>query len=178
MSESVDIALEERGPGDVVLRCTRADGSTTWQRHRGHQARFFPLHDLVHLAVESTLGARDGFWGLVAAGWEIEETTGKGARGPLPDETVVVEQLVNLFSLERTGGATPPDAAGFRAVMREVMSAGAPWPWTPRIDDAALAATRAAIDALHDRWARTPTGATLALRFERPALGRLARQDP
>lgn len=64
-----------------MLRCVRADGSATWQKQESRHAAFFALHDLTHFAVESTLGFQRGFFGLIAQGWEIEETTGKQARG-------------------------------------------------------------------------------------------------
>ena len=56
------IQLTKRGDGDVVLRCIRADGSATWQRHRGRHAGFFPLHDLTHYVVETELRSRRGFY--------------------------------------------------------------------------------------------------------------------
>src|SRR5688500_15660047 len=98
------IQITKRPGGGAGLRCTRADGSATWQRQQGRQASFFPLHDLTHYAVETELGFRDGFYGLIAQGWEIDETTGKSARGPLPPGSIVVEHLVGLLDLERTTG--------------------------------------------------------------------------
>src|SRR6185312_8705387 len=86
-----------------LLRCTRADGSVTWQK-QGRHAGHFALHDLTHYSVETVLGYRQGFFGLVAAGWDIEDTTGKGARGALPPEAVEVERIVGLFDSERAGG--------------------------------------------------------------------------
>jgi hypothetical protein len=46
------------------------------------------------LRLETELGFGRGFFGLIAEGWEIEDTTGKGARGPLPDEAKLVEHIV------------------------------------------------------------------------------------
>lgn len=77
----------------------------TWQRQQGRSAGFFPLHDLTHFAIERELGLRRAFYGLIAAGWDIEETTGKGPRGPLPPEAYAVERMVGLFDLERAGSA-------------------------------------------------------------------------
>src|SRR4051812_11259140 len=115
------VELTARADGASVLRCTRADGSTVWQRHDGHQARFFPFHDLTHFAVETTLGFHRGFFGLIADGWEIAETEGKGARGALPPETVLVEQVVGLFDRERVGGAEALSAAEFNDHLRRAM---------------------------------------------------------
>ncbi len=84
----------------VVLRCIRENGSFTWQKHTRHAAHFV-LHDLTHYVVETLLIYKRGFFGLIAEGWDIDETTGKGARGPVPAETGEVEQIVGLFDTER-----------------------------------------------------------------------------
>ena len=87
----------------ATLRCTRPDGSVTWQKQTKH-AGHFALHDLTHYAVETTLHYRQGFFGLISAGWDIEDTTGKGARGPIQVEQGEVEKLVGLFDSERGAG--------------------------------------------------------------------------
>ncbi len=99
------IQITKRKDGGGVLRCVRADGSATWQKQKSRHAAFFALHDLTHFAVESTLGFRRGFFGLIAEGWEIEETTGKHARGPLPSEAREVELIVGKLDGERACGA-------------------------------------------------------------------------
>ena len=101
------VQISKRPDGSGVLRCTRADGSLTWEKREKH-AGFFALHDLTHFAVESVLGFRRGFFGLIAEGWGIEDTTGKGRRGPLPPEAAIVEQLVGLFDREQSGGGPLP----------------------------------------------------------------------
>jgi hypothetical protein len=101
---SLIIQFVKQNDGSVVLRCARPDGSSTWQRVDDQHAAFFPLHDLTHYAVETELGFRRGFYGLIAEGWDIAETTGKTARGALPNETLEVEYLVSAFSAERSGG--------------------------------------------------------------------------
>lgn len=75
----------------------------TWQKQAKHGAHF-ALHDLTHFAVEKALGYRQGFFGLIAAGWDIEETGGKGARGAVPAEAMEVERMVGVFDSERGSG--------------------------------------------------------------------------
>lgn len=99
----LQIEITKRADGVGVLRCIRQDGSVTWQKQPKHGAHF-ALHDLTHYAVETALGYRRGFFGLIAEGWEVEDTTGKGARGPLPPEAVEVERIVGLFDSERGSG--------------------------------------------------------------------------
>ena len=161
------VELTKRADGGALLRCTRADGSVTWQRQEGHQAAFFPLHDLTHHAVETTLGYRLGFLGLVADGWEIADTTGKGARGPLPAEAMLVERLVGLLDVERASHARWT-ATKFA---EQLASVGV----DPRdgrgraLTDDALARVRARRADHFARWHALEPGATLALRFRRDA---------
>ncbi len=97
------IEIVKRADGGGLLRCIRQDGSATWQKQERHAAHF-ALHDLTHFAVETVLGYRRGFFGLVAEVWDLEDTTGKGKRGPLPDEATEVEKIVGLFDSERASG--------------------------------------------------------------------------
>src|SRR5579864_5399634 len=97
------IEIVKRPDGAGVLRCTRQDGSVTWQKQTRHAAHF-ALHDLTHYSVETVLGYRRGFFGLIAEGWEVDDTTGKGTRGSLPAEALEVERIVGLFDAERAGG--------------------------------------------------------------------------
>jgi CheY-like chemotaxis protein len=164
---ALQVELLKHADGSAVLRCTRADGSVTWQHQRGQQARFFPLHDLTHFAVESTLGAADGFFGLIARGWDISETTGKGARGALPPGALYIENLVGL--LERAGiGRAPLDAGELNAELARLVAHGR-LTHAPAVTAAQLAALRSSVEALHQRWASLDDGGTLALSFATPA---------
>lgn len=164
------VELGRRTDGTVVLRCTRVDGSLTWQKQTLPNARFFPFHDLTHFAVESVLGLR-GFFGLIAEGWDIAETDGKGARGPLPRESVLVEHIVGLFDHERSGTIARLSAAEFLEHLRARAAAGGfPLPDPPPSDEQ-LDAVRARIGELHALWRGTAAGGELRLEFSR-ALGR------
>jgi hypothetical protein len=157
---SLRIRLTRRGDG-AILSCTRADGSTTWQKHGGTQAAFFPYHDLMHYAVESALGLDRGFFGLVAAGWDIEDTTGKGARGPIPGEAIVVEHLVGLLAVERSDG-TRLTADRFDEEMASfATSRGLPAP--APVDDESLR-------ELFARWGALEDGGALEVEFSRRSI--------
>lgn len=99
----LQIEILKRPDSIGLLRCTRQDGSVTWQKQTRHAAHF-SLHDLTHYAVETALGYHKGFFGLISDGWEIEDTTGNGARGALPAEALEVERIVGLFDAERASG--------------------------------------------------------------------------
>jgi hypothetical protein len=157
------VQFTKRADGNVVLRCLRSDGSSTWQRHEKH-AQFFSFHDLSHFAVETTLGYRSGFYGLIADGWDIADTAGKGARGKLPGASVVVEHVVGLLERERAGGAVVLAAEDFNRLVDE--KAG-PDPERRPLSDAQLRDVRNRIAELHRQWAALPQGSTLELAFDR-----------
>jgi hypothetical protein len=155
------IRITKRPDGGGLLECVRADGSKTWQK-QGRHAGYFALHDLMHFAVESTLGFRQGFYGLIAAGWDIEDTTGKGSRGALPAEAIEVERLVGTLQAESAGGTLWTadefnDCAAIQAAGR-----GAP----RRLTDEDLARVRAKRASLFSQWFALTPGGTLELRFE------------
>jgi hypothetical protein len=150
--------------GGAVLRCRRPDGSVTWQTHQGPRAAFFPGHDLTHFAVESELPGTVAFYGLIASGWDIEDTTGKGARGPLPPDAVMVEHIVGLLDLERGSGHLM-SGVELRSALAD---AGTP---APLLDDATLARIRARRSELLARWRELPAGGTLELSQSFPLSG-------
>lgn len=135
----------------------RADGSATWQHHRGRQAAFFPAHDLTHYAVETELGVSCGFYGLVAAGWDIEDTTGQGARGPIPESAVAIERLVGLLDLERAGSARWSAAELDRQLAAD-----------RSVSEDELTRVRSRLRELFTRWTALEPGSTLELPFDRP----------
>jgi hypothetical protein len=98
------IRIKKGTDGRTSLSCARADGTTTWQRQQGGQARFFPRHDLTHYAVETVLGHRRGFYGLVAAGWDLSDFGTPWPRGELPKDANLTEIIVGFFDRERASG--------------------------------------------------------------------------
>jgi hypothetical protein len=160
MTPELHVQFEKRSDGSVILRCVRKDGSTTWQRHEKH-AHFFSFHDLRHFAVETTLGFSTGFYGLIAEGWDIADTTGKGSRGKIPLEAILVEHVVGLLERELSGGAPPLTAAAFNTQIREMLGTLQ----TRLFSDVELTDVRRRIDDLHSQWAALPSGSTLDLTF-------------
>jgi hypothetical protein len=158
------VEFTRRADGGSTLRCVRADGSVTWQNQRGAHALFFALHDLTHYAVESELSCRQGFYGLLVAGWDIADTGGKGTRGPLPTEAVVVEHLVGALDQERASGSIWPASEFNEMLARVARERGATAP--ALLTEEGLARIRARVAELSARWARLESGAVLALDFD------------
>jgi hypothetical protein len=158
------VHMTKRPDGTGVLRCVRADGSVTWQKQR--QGHFFAHHDLTHFAVESTLGFTHGFYGLIAQGWDIDDTTGKGARGPLPDEAVEVEFLVGALDAERAGETlwTPEEFNNYLTLKASGAGRHAPRALTPEN----LMRVRSRRAAWFAEWAALLSGETMVLDFPQP----------
>lgn len=161
------IQFQKQRDGAVVFRCTRPAGTSTWQKHVGKTALFFPFHDLTHYAVESTFAFAEGFYGLIAAGWDIADTGGKGARGPLPNQAGVAEHIVGLLDRERVGGAAPLTAEEFNGILSE-LAASNRLSGAPTVTEAQLAATRSRISELYDKLASLQPGTSMELFFETP----------
>ena len=159
------IRIGKRGDGRAVLRCERADGTVTWQRQDGARAAFFPYHDLTHYAVESELRLRRGFFGLIAEGWEISDTEGRGARGTLPAEAVLAEHIVGWLDSERSSRATW-SVEELNGYLKQRLGSGALASRGP-ITDEELERVRKLGRELHHRWTDLPAGGALDLDFDR-----------
>jgi hypothetical protein len=146
------IVISKKADGTGILRCVRQNGSVTWQKETKHAA-YFALHDLTHFAVETTLGYRSGFFGLIAEGWDVEDTSGKGARGSLPLEAIEVERMVGLFDSER--------ASGMLWSLEDFNQ------FAPRaLTDAEIQSVRRLRAALFHQWFAIAPGDSLELQFE------------
>lgn len=161
------VEITKRSDGSGLLRCTRDDGSVSWQKQTARQAPHFALHDLTHFAVESALRFENAFFGLIAQGWEIEDTTGKGSRGPLRAEALEVEALVGTFDSERAAAGIWSAAEFNEMAALNASSNHRPAPRKLCEDD--LARIRTLRAALFTRWRELPAGSSLELVFECPS---------
>lgn len=158
------LLLKKHPDGRTAFTLERADGSRTWQRQERHAA-FFALHDLTHYAVESVLGLRQAFYGLVAQGWDFDDFVPPYPRGALNAEALWAETLVGLLDVERgttSPGETMMSAAEFNAQLRAKL-AEARLAVPCALDEAQLAEIRARRAALVAEWQALPPGDTLRL---------------
>jgi len=125
---------------------------------------FFSYHDLTHFAVETTLAFKHGFYGLIASGWDIIDTEGKGPRGKPPAESILVEHVVGLLDRERVGGAQPLTAAEFNEQLRHMAATNDILVGT-EFTELELMTTRKPIRDLQHRWASVSTATALELAF-------------
>ena len=135
------LVLSRPGHADATIECPKQ--------------RIIP-HDMVHFAVEETLGAR-GFLGRVTAG-EAADFTMVGEA-----ESDGVERLVEVFQGDGWSGSTTP-AIEMIDLYRVTCEARA-CPMLP-IDAATIETIRARIVELEVQWAKVPVGGALTLRLD------------
>jgi len=93
------VTLTKKEGKPHVLRCRRNDGTETRFQASQSNTEFFAAHDLAHYVIERTLGYRTAFFGMVAAGRDINDF---GSDAGSPGETLTAEahwaeHLVNLI---------------------------------------------------------------------------------
>jgi hypothetical protein len=141
------------------LRCVRRDGSATGcaMPRQG----ILP-HDLVHYVVESTLGWRHAFYGMIAAGTDIGgamEQAHDPGNAALVDQAIHVEAIVESLQAQLWSGAF--DGAMFDEGVRTACTGrGRSVPALPadigrQLFDAVL--------LLDERWRQVPWHGTLEL---------------
>jgi hypothetical protein len=160
---TLTIRLKKTPDAPPVLTGVRADGSATWQ----HSNAAFPEHDLVHYCVESALGFRDAFFGLIAQGWNLGDFGNGWPRGPLPAEAAMAEAIVG--EVWRTFLSREPlsaDELNGRVAAHRAERQLAP---ARQVTTSELQAIQSRLGELALQWRTLPHGGTLELIF--PAAG-------
>jgi hypothetical protein len=158
------IRLKKCADGRSAQSCTRVDGSVTWQTLQEGMAAFFTRHDLTHIAVESVLRHRLGFYGLLASGWDFGDFSSEWPRGRIPANADPSELFVGLLDAEHASGK-PWSAAEFNQHVA-VFFAQLGVPTSPTVTDAQLAAIRTRLADLLAQWHALPTGEAIEIAFD------------
>jgi hypothetical protein len=153
------IRLKKTPDAPPVLTGVRADGTATWQ----HSHVAFPVHDLVHYSVESTLGIGNAFFGLVAQGWSFEDFGNGWPRGPIPWEALEVESIVG--EVWRTFLLREELTAAELNERTRVYAESKNIPRPRAVTEQQLAAIHARLGELAAKWRALPAGGTLELEF-------------
>jgi len=87
---------------DHVLSCKRNDGTETWR----HVSNFFISRDICHYAAETIIPLNKAFFGMVAAGTDIQnfDLPKEQRTFQLTEEAILAEHLVNLLTIEAIQG--------------------------------------------------------------------------
>lgn len=161
-SHALRIRIKRAGDGSVAaFALHRADGSVTIQRN---PHAFFLLHDLTHLAIESTLELRRAFYGLVSEGWNFEDFGAPSRRGTIPEEALRAELLAGYLDLERATGQLS-SAPELNLRMAEYYAERDLRPLPPPLTDETLAHIRTLRGELAAHWRAIPPGQSLDVTF-------------
>lgn len=140
-----------------TLRCVRKDGSQTYTQLPGD---FRPQHDLAHFAVESVLGFKNSFFGLVSQGHDMEELAETRDRSWIPGEAQLTEVIVMTLQHERAGTVAPEDFVRMLAESCRGLNLS-----PPVLSEGVLEAMRREFGELVGRWNGLAPGETLELVF-------------
>jgi hypothetical protein len=165
------IVFTRTGKKQNRVAVTRDDGTEVtfeWPEHPG-----LP-HDLVHVVVESELGLRDGFWGLVHDGVDvvrINDASTRALRGGRRAAEIDGRSLLELYRAEAVVGVFASEAFGgpIDASMRREMIAHSCAQLgideTPEIDDAVAERIRRRLGELGVRWNHVGPGESLEVDY-------------
>lgn len=154
------IRLTKKKSGKRTLTCIRADRSSTGMA----EGSFFAEHDLIHYAVESSLGYRQAFYGLISAGWDISDfgmlDPATGQKRVIPVEAGQAEMLVGIFQQELAGTVDPDETDAALRHACETLGVS-----MPVVSVAQYELIRARIRTLLAAWRALPDGEALELEF-------------
>lgn len=146
-----------------TLTVVRDDGTSTWSA----LTPGFATHDFMHYALETTLGYKDAFLGLVGSGLAIEDfgevDPATGRKPQLPAEAIVAETTVQtLWQYWMTGDW--PDAGALSDLL-EIAWRQFDLPAPERITSEQLHKTREVFEGVLRQWEQVPPGRSLELTF-------------
>jgi len=124
---------------------------------------FFVLHDLAHYAVETTLGYRNAFYGMLESGVNISDFELPKNQRPfaLTPEAINAEFVVNLIMTQYRDGIS----GDFNELLKEAYSYNAPHLQPPVISLGIVEKMRNDFNSVKARWDQLPDGQTLVLNF-------------
>jgi hypothetical protein len=149
-----------RNGGSRTLTCVRDDGTSTWQR----SSDFFAYHDLIHYAVETTLGYREAFLGLVAQGRDLDSFgTRDGVKDVYTEQEGWAEGITGAVQWPMATGNPPmTDQDVWVSLVQTCEAHGAP---PPPVTARQIGEIREIARELHRRWESVPEGGVMELTF-------------
>jgi len=149
-----------KGDKPGTFTCIRDDGSCTWQR----SSDYFAHHDLIHYAVETTLGYGDAFLGMVAKGRDLDAFgTRNGVKDVYTAEEGWAEGIVGAIQWPTFSAGPSLSDAEVLAVLQQTCEAHAVP--LPPITVEQIGQIRQKVRTLHEQWHRVPDGGVMELAF-------------
>ncbi len=145
---TMQIQFQKRNAAQHTLRIFRGG---TLMEQAVYDTKTYFLHDVVHYCVETQLGLKNGFWGLLAQSYKLADFgTGKVPMRELSRTEKIVGPVQSFYS-----GHMPADLLLENLKIID---------FTPPEDF--LTKVMARVKALMDTWRYLPAGEVLELHFE------------
>lgn len=153
------IQIKKRANSKHIISYVRDGLETYWIE----ADNFLVLHDLCHFAIETTLGYKTAFWGLVNSGINPSDFEDKEKRDRLnlSNEAWYTEHLANLFLIEYAQGAFE----NINEVFKQCMLEHNPSIAIIQFSDAEIEAIRTSLHQLIHTWKQVEEGSYLTLDF-------------
>lgn len=134
-----------------MFTAVREDGTAT-SSVIGPAEGFGPVHDLAHYVVETSLGFKSAFLGLLASGRNLEDFE-TGAKHWLPGDAISAERIAGQLSLDEMT-RMPLSVEDFNGTVHATLTADQ------------LVSMRARLADLRREWDSLAPGETLELEFD------------
>ena len=142
----------------TILICTRADGSYT----RADMGAQLPFHDIAHFVTDKKLNIKNGFYGLVAQGWTIEQLSDKDVIKTLGIEAWISEIMARALGSLYTGSCTVDQ---FIPLLQTEMTNRGGGNKAPFLTQDMVIEMQAEYTALLDKWRSLTDGESLEMEF-------------
>ena len=154
------IRITKGRDGPNTLTCIRDDGTTTWAKVQD----YFPVHDMTHYVVETTLRIPNAFYSLVSDGWDITQFADKGAAKRIPPQANLVEALVTRLQ-HRLMPGSEMSVDSYNAEVLAILE-GIDNPERRQVTEDELSAMWNRLRNLMAEWKTLEPGQSMELRFE------------
>lgn len=143
-----------------IIKYRRYNHSETWMPADD----YFVRHDLSHFAIETMLGYKDAFMGMLNNGMDIKdfEDREKRKKIAMTQAACYAESTANLFLMETTDGKL----AAFNEVATTAFKTAFPQWSPPTLSNQQVEAIRIYLKQLLAQWQELPLGATLVLTID------------
>lgn len=126
-------------------------------------------YDLLHYVVETTLGLRHGFWGMIADGAEFEKAGKTRADATKPSRTLsgdLTELLQSEALVQEFRAAPGSSAESYLANIRKhFASTGVS---APPLEDPTVRRLHSAVTEVSDRWCGLEDGESIVAEWPKP----------
>ena len=159
------LQFKKQKDGSAVLTCFRTDGTSTFTKIRPG----LEVHDLAHYVVETALGFKKAFYGLINQGYTVPDFELPRGQRPialipenLPTESLQTEFIVNQLQIELYNSGKQQD---FIPLLQQAMAnRNVAFPTVLTSDK--VPAMRQELSALVSRWLALPAGESMTLEME------------